>query len=190
MPESHALRRERLRTAVAASEADAALITSLVNVRYLTGLASSNAALLLPADGAPVLATDSRYLLNARNVEPALADVARERGVRRLGFEAQEMTVARHAALAQPGDLELIPLGEMVEELRVTKDEEEIALLARACAITGAAFDQVVTTIRAGMTERDLATAIERAMVDAGAEKPAFDTIVASGPNAGYDRVK
>jgi Xaa-Pro aminopeptidase len=195
MPESHAPRRERLRTAVAAGEADAALITSLVNVRYLTGLASSNAALLLPADGSPVLATDSRYLLaaerdcpdltllNARNVEPALADVARERGVRRLGFEAQEMTVARHAALAQPGDLELIPLGERVEELRVTKDEEEIALLARACAITGAAFDQVVPTIRAGMTERQLATAIERAMVDVGAEKPAFDTIVASGPN-------
>ena len=135
MPDSHALRRERLRTAVAAGEADAALITSLVNVRYLTGLASSNAALLLPADGPPVLATDSRYLLaaerdcpdltlrGARNVEPALADVARERGVRRLGFEAQEMTVARHAALAGGGDLELIPLGEMVEELRVTKDE-------------------------------------------------------------------
>ena len=195
MPESHDLRRERLRTAVTASEADAALITSLVNVRYLTGLASSNAALLLPADGPPVLATDSRYLLaaerdcpdltllNARNVEPALADVARERGVRRLGFEAQEMTVARHAALAQAGDLELVPLGEMVEELRVTKDEEEIALLARACAITGAAFDQVVPKIRAGMAERELATAIERAMVDAGAEKPAFDTIVASGPH-------
>ncbi len=195
MPESHALRRERLRTAVAASEADAALITSLVNVRYLTGLASSYAALLLPADGRPVLATDSRYLLaaerdcpdltllNARNVESALADVARDLGVRRLGFEAQEMTVERHAALAQAGDLELIPLGPMVEELRVTKDEEEIALLARACAITGAAFDQVVPQIRAGMTERELATAIERAMVDAGAEKPAFDTIVASGPH-------
>jgi Xaa-Pro aminopeptidase len=194
MADSHAVRRERLRTAVAASEADAALITSLVNVRYLTGLASSNAALLLPADGPPVLATDSRYLLaaerdcpdltllNARNVEPALADVALA-SVRRLGFEAQEMTVARHTALAQAGDLELIPLGEMVEELRVTKDEAEIALLARACAITGTAFDQVVPTIRAGMTERELATAIERAMVDAGAEKPAFDTIVASGPN-------
>jgi Xaa-Pro aminopeptidase len=193
MPESHALRRGRLRTAVATGKADAALITSLVNVRYLTGLASSNAALLLPADGPPVLATDSRYLLtaerdcpdltllNARNVEPALAEVARERGVRRLGFEAQEMTVARHVALAQPGDLELLPLGPVVEELRVTKDEEEIALLARACAITGAAFDQAVPRIRAGMTERELATAIERAMMDAGAEKPAFDTIVASG---------
>jgi Xaa-Pro aminopeptidase len=195
MPESHALRRERLRTAVAASEADAALITSLVNVRYLTGLASSNAALLLPADGPPVLATDSRYALaaerdcpdvtlrGARNVELALADVARERGVRRLGFEAQEMTVERHAALSQPGDLELLPLGPMVEELRVVKDEEEIALLARACEITGAAFDLVVTQIRAGMTEREVAVLIERAMVDAGAEKPAFDTIVASGPN-------
>jgi Xaa-Pro aminopeptidase len=195
MAESHALRRERLRTAVAAGEADAALITSLVNVRYLTGLASSNAALLLPAVGPPVLATDSRYLLaaerdspdltllNARDVEPALADVARQRGVRRLGFEAQEMTVARHTALAQPGDLDLLPLGPMVEDLRMTKDEEEIALLARACAITGAAFDQVVTQIRAGMTERELAVLIERAMVDRGAEKPAFDAIVASGPN-------
>jgi Xaa-Pro aminopeptidase len=195
MPETHALRRERLRAAVAASEADAALITSLVNVRYLTGLDSSNAGLLVPADGPPVLATDFRYalaaerdcpdvtLLQARNVEPALADVARERGVRLLGFEAQEMTVERHAALAAPGDLELLPAGPMVEALRVTKDEDELALLARACAITGAAFDEVVTQIRAGMTEREVATAIERAMVDAGAEKPAFDTIVASGPN-------
>jgi Xaa-Pro aminopeptidase len=195
MPETHALRRQRLRTMAAASGVDAALITSLVNVRYLTGLASSNAALLLPAEGEPVLATDSRYLLaaerdcpdltllSARNVEPALADVARDRGVRRLGFEAQEMTVARHGALAEPGDLELIPLGPIVEDLRVTKDEEEIALLARACTLTGTAFDQVVPHIRAGMTERELAVLIERVMVDAGAEKPAFDTIVASGPN-------
>jgi Xaa-Pro aminopeptidase len=195
MPESHALRRDRLRTAVAAAEVDAALITSQVNVRYLTGLASSNAALLLPVDGPPVLATDSRYLLaaerdcpdltllKARNVEPALVGVACERGARRLGFDPQEMTVARHAALARLGELALIPLAPLVEELRVTKDEEEIAMIARACAITGAAFDQVVPGIGAGMTERELAVAIERAMVDLGAEKPAFDTIVASGPN-------
>jgi Xaa-Pro aminopeptidase len=195
VPETHAVRRERLRAAVAATGADAALITTLVNVRYLTGLASSNAALLMPVGGPPVLATDSRYagaaerdcpdlpLLNARNVEAGLADVARDGGLRRLGFEAQEMTVERHAALAQPGDLELIPLGSMVEALRATKDEAELALVARACAITGAAFDWVVTQIRAGMTEWELAVLIERAMVDAGAEKPAFDTIVASGPN-------
>src|SRR5580700_12095115 len=140
MGEIHAARRAAAARQVTEVGADAVLITSGPNVRYLTGLASSNAAVLLPAEGPPVLATDSRYalaaerdcpdltLLNARNVEPALADVARERGVRRLGFEAQEMTVARHAALEQPGDLELVPLGLMVEALRVTKDEDEIAL--------------------------------------------------------------
>ena len=125
VPESHALRRERLRSAVAASGADAALITSLVNVRYLTGLASSNAALLVPADGPPVLATDSRYalaaerdcpgveLVNARAVEAALAELAVARGLGRLAFEAQEMTVERHVALATTEGLTLlVPLGQ------------------------------------------------------------------------------
>jgi Xaa-Pro aminopeptidase len=196
MPESHALRRERLRAAVAASDVDAALITTLVNVRYLTGLASSNAALLVPAGGAPVLATDSRYalaaerdcpdiqLLTARPVETALAELAVSQGLVRLAFEAQEMTVERHTALAATDGLVLlVPLGECVEQLRVVKDTEELTLLGRACTITGWAFDQAVPRIRPGMTERELAVLIERAMVDAGADKPAFDTIVASGPN-------
>ena len=107
------MRRERLRPAVAATGADAALITSLVNVRYLTGLASSNAALLVPADGPPVLATDSRYalaaerdcpdveLLNVRPVAASLAELAAARGLGRLAFEAQEMTVERHAAIGR-----------------------------------------------------------------------------------------
>ncbi len=196
MPDSHARRRDLLRATVLGRGADAALITSLVNVRYLTGLASSNAALLLPAAGGAVLATDSRYaltaerdcagveLLVAREVEPALAALAAQRGLRRLAFEAHEMTVERHEALAGAGPgLELQSLGRAVEELRVVKDEAEIGLLARACAITGEAFGQVLPQIRAGMTERELAVLLERAMVDAGAEKPAFDTIVASGPN-------
>ena len=60
--------------AIAASGADAALITTLVNVRYLTGLASSNAALLVPTDGPPVLATDSRYALAAERDCPDVGD--------------------------------------------------------------------------------------------------------------------
>ena len=63
MPEVHAARRERVQAKIAAMDADAALITSLVNVRYLTGLASSNAALLLTVSGQGLLATDSRYTL-------------------------------------------------------------------------------------------------------------------------------
>jgi Xaa-Pro aminopeptidase len=197
MPETQLDRRKRLQPAIAALDADAALITSLPNVRYLTGLASSSAALLLPAagDGA-VLATDSRYLLAARRdspdlelvserfIEPALARLAGARGLRRLAFEAHEMTVERHQDLAAtaPG-LDLVPLGRAVESLRMVKDETEIALLARACDITSQAFGQVVAGIRPGLTEQDLATELERAMTDLGAERPAFDTIVASGPN-------
>src|ERR1035438_5803547 len=72
MPDIHTARRERLRAVVASFGADAALITSLANVRYLTGLASSNAAFLIPADGPGVLATDARYALAAERDCPGL----------------------------------------------------------------------------------------------------------------------
>jgi Xaa-Pro aminopeptidase len=196
MPATHAARRERVQTRIAALDADAALITHLPNVRYLTGLASSNAALLLPASGEGMLATDSRYGLAAerdcpdlemtieRFLDPALGALAARRGYRRLLFEAQEMTVARHQVLAQAAaGVELDPLSKFVEELRAVKDEAELDLLAEACRISCRAFEDLLPAISAGITERQLATMIERRMVDLGAEKPAFDTIVASGPN-------
>jgi len=196
MSEIHAARRARVQAKIAALGADAALITSLVNVRYLTGLASSNAAVLLPADGQGILGTDSRYaptaardcpdleLLIDRFIEPALVGLAAARELRRIAFEAQEMTVERHAALAAANrELTLIPLGRAVEELRMVKDEAEIELLARACAITSEAFSLVLPAIRPGMTERQFAILLERAMTDRGAEGLAFDSIVASGPN-------
>jgi len=199
MPQIHALRRDRARAVAAALGADAALITNAVNVRYLTGLVSSNAALLLPADGGPVLGTDSRYagtaerdcgdteLVIEREVEPALADVALAHGWRTLVFEDQEMTVARHRRLAEAGEdggqPRLVPAGGAIDELRIVKDETELDLLGRACAITCEAFTAVLDKLRPGVTEREYAIALEREMVDLGAEAPAFETIVASGPN-------
>jgi Xaa-Pro aminopeptidase len=197
MPEIHAARRAAAQQQVAVAGVDAALITSGINVRYLTGLVSTNAALLLPADGRAVLATDSRYAGTAERdcddvelvvdqlIEPALARLAMATGNRKLAFEAQEMTVERHQALVEldGGSLELVPLGSVVEELRMIKDEAEIGLLARACAITGEAFSQMLDWLRPGVTERAFAVMLERAMIDLGAEAPAFDTIVASGPN-------
>src|SRR5712671_1776735 len=61
MPQMHTARRDRAAAAAVSLGADAVLITSGVNVRYLTGLVSSNAALLLPVQGPAVLGTDSRY---------------------------------------------------------------------------------------------------------------------------------
>jgi Xaa-Pro aminopeptidase len=199
MGDLHIARRERLGGLVADQGADAALVTRLVNVRYLTGLDSSNAALLVRPDGTAVLCTDGRYAGMAAAVCPELECVvdravaltltarAVKDGAGRLAFEAHDVTVELHVKLAAeapgPG---LVPLGRAVEELRKIKDEAEIALLREACAITDRAFDAVLPRLRPGVTEREIATALERTMVDLGAEKPAFESIVASGPNGAF----
>jgi Xaa-Pro aminopeptidase len=196
MPDMHAVRRERAQQRVAALDADAALITHLPNIRYLTGLDSSNAALLVPAAGGSVLGTDSRYTLAAqrdcpdvelvteRFLVPAFGALVAGRGYRRVLFEAQHMTVASHQKLAaEAAGVELAPFGQEIEELRTVKDGGELVLLGAACRISSEALEQLLPTIRPGITERQLATAIERRMVDLGAEGIAFDTIVASGPN-------
>src|SRR5258708_8243426 len=89
MPEIHDARRRRVQQMAAELDVDAVLITHGPNVRYLTGLASSNAALLLPADGQGVLATDSRYALAAERDSPDLELVIDRFIDRQL---AQEMT--------------------------------------------------------------------------------------------------
>jgi Xaa-Pro aminopeptidase len=196
MAEIHAARRERAQKKIADLGADAALITAGPNVRYLTGLASSNAALLLPVSGTGVLATDSRYTLAAqrdcpdleliteRFIEPRLAAELTSRGVRTVAFEAHEMTVERHAELeARSGGVKVSPFGRKIEDLRTVKDPAELELLGTACRISMQAIADVFAQIRPGVTERQLAAALDRRMVDLGAAGPAFETIVASGPN-------
>ncbi|MFG2086129.1 MULTISPECIES: M24 family metallopeptidase [unclassified Spirillospora] len=195
MGETHIARRRRLAALVAGRDAGALLVTGLVNVRYLTGLDSSRAALLVPAAGPAVLATDGRYagmaaqvcpelpVIVDRQVAAALVTRAAADGHGRLGFEAHHLTVEQHTGLRDQADIELTAPGHLVEDLRMVKDEEEIALLREACAITGRAFEAVLPAIRAGVTERAVAIALERAMADLGADAPAFESIVASGPN-------
>ena len=196
MPEIHQARRRRAQDMVSELGADAVLITSGPNVRYLTGLASSNAALLLPADGAGVLATDSRYalaaerdapdleLLTERSVEDALAAEAARRGVRTLAFEAHEMTVERHAEVAgKAAGVTTVPFGRKIEELRMVKDPSELELIAAACRISSQALADVLPQIRPGLSERALASLLDYRMAQLGADRPSFETIVASGPN-------
>jgi Xaa-Pro aminopeptidase len=197
MPDLHAARRRRAQQLIRESQADAALVTAGPNVRYLTGLASSNAALLLLAEGDDaILATDSRYtetarrdapdlaVLEERFIEGKLAAEAARRGLRRLAFEAHEMTVERHAALtAAAPDVATLPFGRMIETLRMVKDPDELEKLEVACGLTDAALAEVLPQIRPGMTERGLANLLDHTMALLGAEGPSFDTIVASGPN-------
>jgi len=194
VPHTHDVRRARLRELTAAAGAEAALVTRLVNVRYLTGFTGSNAALLVTRDGA-LLATDGRYTTQAGSESPdlelvvdrscAAALVARAGHDGRLAFEAHDVTVESHGELAAiDGAPELVPLGHAVETLRTVKDEEEIALLREACAIGDRALSETLGSIAPGQTEREVARRLETTMVELGAEGIAFDTIVATGPHS------
>ncbi len=146
--------------------------------------------------GHGVLATDSRYALAAerdcpdleliveRFVEPRLAGQLASRGLGTVAFEAHEMTVERHAELtAKAPGVNTVPFGRKIEELRTVKDPSELELLATACRISCQAIADVFALIRPGVTERQLAAALDARMTDLGAQGPAFGTIVASGPN-------
>ncbi|GAA0413743.1 X-Pro dipeptidase [Acrocarpospora corrugata] len=161
----------------------ALLVTRAVNVRYLTGLSSSNAALLVRQDGTAALATDSRYVQTARDLPGLDVIEARDAAAALLApgvaVEGHDMTVAEYRRLG--GDLPVVT--GKVEKLRTVKDETEIDALRRACALTDEAFAQIVGRIVPGRTEREIARMLESQMVELGADKPAFDTIVAAGPN-------
>jgi len=196
----HTARRDRLRQAVRATGLDAALVTKLVNVRYLTGFTGSNGALLVGAEhGADTLCTDFRYRTQAGQQAPGLpilierasaatlAARAGKDGVRRLGYESHDVTVDLQATLADRAEgAELVSIGQAVERLRAVKDEDEVELLRGACAVADRALGDLLAAggIRAGRTEREVARDLEARMLDLGADEPAFDTIVAAGPES------
>lgn len=203
MAETHAGRRAALARKLVDDKIDVALVTSLVNVRYLTGLKSSNAALLVTADGSAVLATDSRYstaakavaedveLVIERGVAVALATrAATSAGSLRLGVEEHAVTLelwdsVQAAVDAEPATVETVHLGRAVEQLRAVKDEEELGLLAQACAISCRALEDLYAAGGfAGRTEKEIARDLEWRMFGHGADAVAFETIVATGPNS------
>lgn len=199
MPEIHARRRERLAGALHERGCDAALITRLVNVRYLTGFTGSHAALLVLPDGGYALATDGRYELQAAEEAPdadlivdrkaaaAVVEHGTKRGASSIAFEAHDVTVEAHGQLVQTaadaGGAELVAAGHLVEDGRTVKDETELELLRAACAVTDWAFRHVAPTIQPGMTERDVSYALQQRFVERDAET-GFEPIVAGGPNA------
>jgi Xaa-Pro aminopeptidase len=196
VPATHDARRLRLLRRVLADGADAVLVTRLVNVRYLTGFTGSNAALLL-CEGATVLATDGRYTTQAGEQAPdvevlvdrecaaALVRRAGWLGGKRVAFEAHDVTVDTHDTLrGLDGAPDLTPAGRVVEDLRRVKDDEELALLREACAISDRALLETLDGIAPGHTEREVARRLEHEMLELGADGPAFETIVATGPNS------
>ncbi len=188
-------RSERLVSRLEAQELDLLLVTSLVNVRYLTGYTGSN-GLALVGPQTRVFVTDFRYVEQAAvEVDPSFArrraqlelldtiPDALPSGELRLGFDDANLTVAQHARLRELLDdrVQLIGAGGLVERLRMVKEPDEIERIRVAAQAADAALSQLLERGLAGQTERELATALERAMLDQGAQRPAFESIVAAG---------
>ena len=185
---------ERLRGELGELGAATFLVTNSVNVRYLTGFDSSNAALLVSGDRL-VVATDGRYVEAARGLG-GLEGHAADRDVLgwlgdRLGalaegpvaFEADTVTVAGHQALSANG-ASLLPASGVVLRLRSVKDDGELDAIRRAGRITTAAYERLTREPFVGRTEAAVAWSMEQALREEGADALAFPVIVASGPNS------
>jgi Xaa-Pro aminopeptidase len=184
-------------------EGQALIVSSLTNIRYLTGFTGS-AGLLLVLPAETVLVTDGRYgtqsveQLAAAGVE-ARVDVAAAAAQKevvtgeianahlgRLGLEAAQISWARQRAWARDwfSGLELVATEGLVEDLRRVKDAGELARMARAADIADQALANVKGQLKDGPTELEFGIALDFEMRRLGASEPAFETIVASGPNA------
>jgi Xaa-Pro aminopeptidase len=166
------------------------LVTNGVNVRYLVGFASSNAALLVEPDCVRLF-SDFRYAEAGRAVEGvefvetkrSLVVALAELLDGRIGFEADAVSYTSWETLTG-GGLDLVPRRGLVEALRAVKDDQELDAIRRAGKITSEAYERFAEESLIGRTERDLAWRLDEFFHELGADAPAFETIVASGPNS------
>lgn len=194
---------DKLRQKLAEDELglDAILISSPENRRYVSGFTGSAGWLLISRHDA-TLATDFRYVEQATQQSPDFRihrtapglgwfpEWTAEQGVKRIGFESDDVTISLHNAFRKAADEaettnhpELVPTSGIVEQLRVYKDADELALLAKAIEIADEALNEVGPRIEPGVTEEAVAWELEKAMRERGAEMISFDTIVGAGAN-------
>ena len=175
---------------------DAMLITSQSGERYALGF-HGEGLLLVTREGAHYT-TDGRYIEAAREkvtgAEVSLVSAGsghlaqarayiEEKGLHNVGFESVATTVDAHRKYAQELPCILTPAQPVLDSLRAAKDGEELEVMRRAQQITDEAFKAILSFIRPGMTEREIAARLVYEMMSRGGERVSFDPIVASGAN-------
>ena len=185
---------DNLRNKMKAKNLKAVLINNLKNVYYLTHFWGSNGTTLVTEERV-ILFTDSRYTIHAhatcfpfveivetRDELTAAAEIVKDLGIKELGFE-DEVTVAYHARMASVfSGINLQSLTNFVMELRLIKDETEIAAIKKACSISDQAFRDILDYIKVGQTtELQAATFLDFRMRELGASGVSFDIISAAG---------
>lgn len=187
------LRVEKLRKKMQEENLDSFLITSPYNLRYLTNFTGTTGLAVITLEKAFFI-TDFRYteqaaaqaqgfeiIINVGPIFEEVADLVQKEGLRELGFEETTVSFLEYSVLEEIIDAQLIPISGMIEELREIKDEEEIAIIEKACSIADLAYDHILKMIQPGMTEIEVANQLDFYMRSLGASGVSFETIVASG---------
>ncbi|MFN2638009.1 MAG: M24 family metallopeptidase [Gemmatimonadaceae bacterium] len=199
MSERRPARIAALRDALTAAHIDALVLTSLPNVRYLTGFSGSSALVLVTQRDVHFI-TDFRYDTQVRDEVGALASVRIEQqslwtglwslgpslsGIEVVGFESAHLLHRDFQRLLTDGTrYQWRPQLNLVETLRESKDADEVALIRHAGEIAIRALEKTLKEIKPGMTELNVAGILEKALRDEGSEEFPFSAIVASGPRA------
>ncbi|MBU1042889.1 MAG: Xaa-Pro peptidase family protein [Candidatus Omnitrophica bacterium] len=189
----------KLKAYLKKSNIEAMLIACPANVRYLSGFTSAESWLLI-SPKQNVFISDFRYKLQAQqeidssyqiemvttSVYALLAELSKKLKISSLCFEPDHITYNQYCRIkaALPPETQIISSQNFVEQLRMLKSPEEIALIRKAVKIVKKSLNQLKPLIKSGISERALKTKLELLLLANGSTQPAFDTIVASGPNA------
>ncbi|HZW67335.1 MAG TPA: Xaa-Pro peptidase family protein [Pseudogracilibacillus sp.] len=184
---------KNIRTYLKEKQLDGLLVTSPHNRRYTTGFTGSSGVVLITEADA-LLITDFRYIEQAEReasgfdiikhdasiVEEVKQQVNRMK-VERLAFEAEHMTMAQYSDYSEKISCEFISTKGVIEQFRMIKTTEEIAIIKQAAKIADDAFEHILSYIKPGVREIEIANELEYFMRKQGASESSFDTIVASG---------
>jgi Xaa-Pro aminopeptidase len=177
---------------------DAVLISNGNNMRYISGFAGETGYVYI-SEKRHAVVTDFRYTIQAENeaegyeiitignggYEEALNDILKTDGIKRLGFEAEEMLFATYHRLKDKLVVEeLVPLGNEITAMRRIKTPRELEFIKQAEAIGDQVFAEILGFIKPGMTELEIAARIEYLLKVKGAQGCSFPAIVASGVNS------
>ncbi len=174
---------------------DALLVSAPPNVRYLSGFTGDNGLLLVTRES-QTLYTDPRFTIQAAEectcpvvtvagtaLDQAAVQTIRKHRWKRIGFEASRVLYETHRRLAEslPKGVTLKPIGPLIEKLRMIKSAGEIARIRRSVLTNSEAFEKATRSIRLGARESAIAAELEYQMRTLGAERAAFESIVAIG---------
>lgn len=172
---------------------DGVVVSKLENVHYFSGFTGDDSMLVIGMNSAQ-LVTDFRYVEQAEKEAPdfhvrkqekgllrRVGELVNEAGMTKVGFEGRNLCFDWHNRIA--GFLPDTDFTKSVslDALRQIKSQEELACIRKAMAIGDEAFDYILTYIRPGISENDVAAALENVMRAKGSQRPSFTTIVASG---------